>query len=385
MFSSEQIRSIPLSLYLHWPWCVKKCPYCDFNSHAAKALDGESAYIEAVLADMRAEAERVSNRALTSLFVGGGTPNLMSVGSMERLLTEAERLFGFASDIEITMEANPGATEKSKLADFRALGVNRLSVGVQSFNDRQLKSLGRIHSGDVARDFLAEVAKHFSNFNLDLMFALPEQSLDDLVLDLETGVGMGSTHFSCYQLTIEEGTAFAKRVPEGLPDEDLMADMSDVVIDRLAEAGFEHYEVSGYAKPGFQCRHNLNYWTFGDYVAAGAGAHGKVTHEQGVVRSVRESHPKRYVEGMKNPSLAVVRESVESANLPFEFMLNALRLEAGFSLADFECRTSQRREAIEKTLTSLSDSGLLMREGDRITLTTKGHFFLSDVQAAFLP
>ncbi len=385
MFSSEQIRSIPLSLYLHWPWCVKKCPYCDFNSHAAKALDGESAYIEAVLADMRAEAERVSNRALTSLFVGGGTPNLMSVGSMERLLTEAERLFGFASDIEITMEANPGATEKSKLADFRALGVNRLSVGVQSFNDRQLKALGRIHSGDVARDFLAEVAKHFSNFNLDLMFALPGQSLDDLVLDLETGVSMGSTHFSCYQLTIEEGTAFAKRVPEGLPDEDLMADMSDVVIDRLAEAGFEHYEVSGYAKPGFQCRHNLNYWTFGDYVAAGAGAHGKVTHEQGVVRSVRESHPKRYVEGMSDPSLAVVREPVESANLPFEFMLNALRLEAGFSLTDFECRTAQRREAIEKTLKSLSDSGLLMREGDRITLTTKGHFFLSDVQAAFLP
>lgn len=319
--STIQAADIPLSLYLHWPWCVRKCPYCDFNSHAAPTDLAEKEYVDIVLRDLAEWLPAVGGRRIETVFIGGGTPSLMSGDAVARLLDGADKLFGFAPDCEITLEANPGTVEEGRFKAFRSAGVNRVSVGVQSFMNEKLARLGRIHAADDALRAAAHAGEVFGNFNLDLMFALPGETLEEVAREVETAVATGATHLSFYQLTIEPGTAFAKRLPEGLPDEDLCADMSDLVIGALLKAGFEHYEVSGYARPGRRCRHNLNYWTFGDYVAAGAGAHGKVTTNEGVVREVRHMSPRKYMASVLEKGSGIAeRRRVESGDLPFEFM-----------------------------------------------------------------
>jgi oxygen-independent coproporphyrinogen-3 oxidase len=383
-FSAEAIAAIPLSLYLHWPWCVRKCPYCDFNSHAAPPGLDEGGYADAVLRDMDGWLGRTQGRPLASIFIGGGTPSLMSGRTVARLIEGARERFGLAPGCEITLEANPGTVDEAKFAAFREAGVSRLSIGVQSFSDARLKAIGRIHDAAQARSAVKSAARLFDNFNLDLMFALPGETLEGVLADAAEAAESGATHLSFYQLTIEPGTAFAKRLPAGLPDADAAADMSDAVGEALEEAGFEHYEVSGYAKPGHRCRHNLNYWLFGDYLAAGAGAHGKLTEPPGIVRERRLASPRLYVPAALQGRGAEEVRRVEERDLPFEFMLNALRLREGVPAALFEERTGMMLSKIDPILAHLRAEGLLERDPALLRPTARGRAFLSDVQEAFL-
>lgn len=381
----------PMSLYLHWPWCVRKCPYCDFNSHRAPAGLDEARYVEAMLVDLAAWPEAAKGRPIETIFLGGGTPSLMSGEALKRLLSGVRSIWPVAKDAEITLEANPGTADEAKFERFRAAGVNRLSLGIQSFSDERLKRLGRIHDAAGARRAVAAAARVFENFNLDLMFALPGETLEMLRDEAREAADSAATHLSFYQLTIEEGTAFAKRPPTDLPDEDLAADMGELVERVLADAGFRRYEVSGYAKEGRRCRHNLNYWTYGDYVAAGAGAHGKVTlvNPDGtfsVRREARFASPAKYLAAVEScGSGAETAFEVEPEARPFEFMLNALRLAEGVPAAFFEARTGLSLSLIEPKLDELRASGLLVADPARIAPTEKGLLFLSDLQEAFLP
>lgn len=385
VFTEEAIREIPLALYLHWPWCVRKCPYCDFNSHAIPQGLDEVAYVDLVLRDLSHWIGRTEGRPISSVFIGGGTPSLMSGHAVDKLLSGANRMFGFTSDCEITLEANPGTTDESRFKAFKSVGVNRISIGVQSFMNEKLQTLGRIHSSDDARRAAQHAGEVFGNFNLDLMFALPGETHDEVATEVETAVQLGATHLSFYQLTIEPGTAFAKRLPAGLPDDDTCADMSDLVIERLTSAGFDHYEVSGYAKPGKRCRHNLNYWQFGDYLAAGAGAHGKLTTREGILREVREMSPRRYAEKVKSVGHACAEKAlIDSEDLPFEFMLNVLRLTEGVLATLFEARTGLALSTLTPQLSDLRNRGLLVPDTTRIAPTAQGRAFLSDLQEAFL-
>lgn len=385
IFTEEAIREIPLALYLHWPWCVRKCPYCDFNSHAIPQGLDEVAYVDLVLRDLSHWIGRTEGRPISSVFIGGGTPSLMSGHAVNKLLSGANRMFGFTSDCEITLEANPGTTDESRFKAFKSAGVNRISIGVQSFMNEKLQTLGRIHSSDDARRAAQHAGEVFGNFNLDLMFALPGETHDEVATEVETAVQLGATHLSFYQLTIEPGTAFAKRLPAGLPDDDTCADMSDLVIERLTSAGFDHYEVSGYAKPGKRCRHNLNYWQFGDYLAAGAGAHGKLTTREGILREVREMSPRRYAEKVKSVGHACAEKAlIDSEDLPFEFMLNVLRLTEGVPATLFEARTGLALSTLTPQLSDLRNRGLLVPDTTRIAPTAQGRAFLSDLQEAFL-
>lgn len=385
VFTEEAIREIPLALYLHWPWCVRKCPYCDFNSHAIPQGLDEVAYVDLVLRDLSHWIGRTEGRPISSVFIGGGTPSLMSGHAVDKLLSGANRMIGFTSDCEITLEANPGTTDESRFKAFKSAGVNRISIGVQSFMNEKLQTLGRIHSSDDARRAAQHAGEVFGNFNLDLMFALPGETHDEVATEVETAVQLGATHLSFYQLTIEPGTAFAKRLPAGLPDDDTCADMSDLVIERLTSAGFDHYEVSGYAKPGKRCRHNLNYWQFGDYLAAGAGAHGKLTTREGILREVREMSPRRYAEKVKSVGHACAEKAlIDSEDLPFEFMLNVLRLTEGVPATLFEARTGLALSTLAPQLSDLRNRGLLVPDTTRIAPTAQGRAFLSDLQEAFL-
>ena len=385
VFTEEAIREIPLALYLHWPWCVRKCPYCDFNSHAIPQGLDDVAYVDLVLRDLSHWIGRTEGRPISSVFIGGGTPSLMSGHAVDKLLSGAHRMFGFTSDCEITLEANPGTTDESRFKAFKSAGVNRISIGVQSFMNEKLQTLGRIHSSDDARRAAQHAGEVFGNFNLDLMFALPGETHDEVATEVETAVQLGATHLSFYQLTIEPGTAFAKRLPAGLPDDDTCADMSDLVIERLTSAGFDHYEVSGYAKPGKRCRHNLNYWQFGDYLAAGAGAHGKLTTREGILREVREMSPRRYAEKVKSVGHACAEKAlIDSEDLPFEFMLNVLRLTEGVPATLFEARTGLALSTLTPQLSDLRNRGLLVPDTTRIAPTAQGRAFLSDLQEAFL-
>ncbi|MDO5531300.1 radical SAM family heme chaperone HemW [Sutterella sp.] len=389
---------IPLSIYLHWPWCVRKCPYCDFNSHGApkNLLELESVYVDALLADLegwRPYLEGMPQREILSIFIGGGTPSLMTPEELGRLLQGIAERFPLAKDCEITMEANPGTVEAGKFARFRDAGVNRLSIGVQSFSDERLRKLGRIHSAQEVRAAIREAAEVFDNFNLDLMYALPGETMESLREELDEAVASGATHLSCYQLTIEPGTVFEKRCPDDLPDADMTAEMGDVVEARLAEASYRRYEVSGYAQEGRRCRHNLNYWTFGDYLAAGAGAHGKLTTREGVRREARAASPRVYLDAYQSGAMANVRgddrswiESCEvsAEDLPFEFMLNALRLLDGVPAGLFTERTGLPLSLIEPVLADLRSRGLLVPDERRLAVSRRGLDFLSDVQEAFL-
>jgi oxygen-independent coproporphyrinogen-3 oxidase len=379
----------PLSLYVHLPWCVRKCPYCDFNSHAVPARGvPEAAYLAALLDDLDHAACDCQGRPLVSIFFGGGTPSLFSAESIDRIIGRAVQRLGAAADLEVTLEANPGTVERGRFAEYRDAGVNRVSLGAQSFSDRHLAALGRIHARDETLAAVDELrAANLGNFNLDLMYALPEQSLDEALADLEQAIALGPPHLSHYQLTLEPGTAFERRPPR-LPDEDVAYAMQVAAQARLASAGYRHYEVSAYARPGHECRHNLNYWRFGDYIGIGAGAHGKLTDAARgrVVRTARVKQPGRYLAAAQPAArLDEVRE-VGASDLAFEFCLNALRLREGFDAASFESRTGQPWSAIAGPVTAAVDKGLLAAGPDeRWAPTELGARFLNDLQAMFLP
>lgn len=374
--------SIPLSLYVHIPWCVRKCPYCDFNSHAVRDELPEAAYIDTVLADLRHEARWAQGREIQSIFIGGGTPSLFSAQSIAKLLDSANRIVPFASDIEITMEANPGTFEQDKFAGFLAAGVNRLSIGVQSFNTHHLKALGRIHSGQEAER--AIVAAHqlgFKRLNIDLMHGLPDQTPQQALADLAQGLALGPDHLSWYQLTIEPNTEFYQRPPQ-IPEDDALWEIQQQGQARIHAAGFTQYEVSAYAKaPTARARHNLNYWEFGDYIGIGAGAHGKVTDlsTREIHRRWKQRSPKAY---MTNIDPLGGSRILAPDELPFEFMMNALRLIDGVPTERFHERTGQPIEVMAAVLQQAREKGLL--HPHRLQATPQGQLFLNDLLGLFL-
>ena len=382
-------ESPPLALYVHLPWCLAKCPYCDFNSHALPRPDQgglpESRYIEALIADLEASLPQVWGRPVHSVFIGGGTPSLFSADAIGRLLAAIRARLPLLPGCEITLEANPGSFERDRFRDFRKAGVTRLSVGVQSFDDAMLAKLGRVHDGAQARAALTEAAAAFDTFNLDLMYALPDQSLAQLHADLDIALSFEPPHLSIYHLTIEPNTRFATAPPAHLPDDDLASDMLDAITDRTASVGLQRYEVSAFARSGHRCRHNLNYWQFGDYLGIGAGAHGKLSYPHRVVRQVRWREPNTYLERSMAGQAMSNDDEVPRSQLPFEFMLNALRLREGFALADFTARTGLAITAIAKPLAEAEARGLLERDFSRVWPSARGFDFLSDLQALFLP
>mgnify|MGYP003340156920 FL=1 len=374
----------PLSLYVHFPWCVRKCPYCDFNSHEAPAGGlPEDLYLQALRRDLETSLPLVWGRRVESVFIGGGTPSLLSAAGLDRLLSDLRALLPLAADAEITMEANPGTFEAEKFRAFRASGVNRLSIGVQSFADAQLQALGRIHTGADAMRAIEAAAREFDNFNLDLMYALPQQSVADLEADLTRALGFAPTHLSIYQLAIEANTVFAK-YPPALPDEDTVDAMLDLIEARTVAAGFDRYEVSAYARGGARSRHNLNYWTFGDYLGIGPGAHGKISFAERIVRQARVRGPDSYLREVFDGSAVAEEREVGVDELGFEFMLNALRLRAGVPAALFEERTGCALATIAAPLEQARARGLLEPEPTELRTTALGWRFLNEVQAMFL-
>jgi oxygen-independent coproporphyrinogen-3 oxidase len=369
----------PLALYVHFPWCLRKCPYCDFNSHEARGAIPEDDYLAALVADLEAALPRVWGRPVGSIFIGGGTPSLLSVAGVDRLLAAIRARLAVAPDAEVTLEANPGAIEAEKFAGFRNAGVSRLSLGIQSFDEVRLRALGRVHSADEAKRAAELALRHFDRVNLDLMYALPEQSLAAARRDLETAIGLGAGHLSAYHLTVEPNTAF-HHAPPPLPDEDLAADMQELVEATLAAAGYGHYETSAFARPGQRCRHNLNYWTYGDYLGIGAGAHGKISLPDRVCREMRHRHPARYLQGGD-----FIQESheVAAADRAGEFMMNALRLVEGFAPQLFEERTGLPTADIAAAARRAERDGLLEILPDRIRPTLLGQRHLNALIGRF--
>ena len=370
----------PLSLYVHLPWCVKKCPYCDFNSHERQGDLPFSDYVSALVRDLEAMLPSIWGRRLTSIFIGGGTPSLFPAAEIDALLAAVRARVPREPGAEITMEANPGAAEAGRFSGYRDAGVNRLSVGVQSFNDAMLSRLGRIHSADEARRAIGMALDTFGNVNLDLMYGLPGQTLAMARADIDEGVRHGTPHFSAYQLTIEPNTVFFSQPPV-LPGHDAAADMQVMVEETLGAAGFEHYETSAFARPGRRCRHNLNYWEFGDYAGIGAGAHGKLSFADRVTRHERVKQPREYLAAAGN----VQERAIEPRELPFEFMLNALRLVEGFPVDLFAARCGLPLSLIESRLAVAEEKELLERSAKRIQPTELGRRFLNDLVELFLP
>jgi putative oxygen-independent coproporphyrinogen III oxidase len=413
-----QLPSLPpLSLYIHLPWCIKKCPYCDFNSHESKGgqlTDAtEQRYINALIADLESALPLIWGRTVHSIFIGGGTPSLFSPAAIDRLLAEVRARLRLEADCEITLEANPGTFEKDRFKAFRAAGVNRLSIGVQSFNDAHLKSLGRVHNSEQAQAAIAEAATNFEAFNLDIMYALPGQTVAQCEQDIRTALSFNPPHISIYHLTIEPNTYFAK-FPPVVPEDDTAYEMLDRITELTVAQGMARYEVSAFAKKGFQCWHNTNYWQFGDYLGIGAGAHSKLSFSHRIVRQVRARDPALYMDKALGTSVAalpstattgiaslspsgailtadtasqgaiVQDQEVTRADLPFEYMLNALRLTGGFKLQDFCDRTGLAITAIQKGLDEAERKGLIERDFVSVKPTTRGMDFLSDLQSLFL-
>ncbi|WP_127998992.1 radical SAM family heme chaperone HemW [Piscinibacter defluvii] len=374
----------PLALYVHLPWCLRKCPYCDFNSHERQGELPEARYLDALNADLEAALPFVWGRRVVSVFIGGGTPSLFSPEGIARLIGDVRARLPLEPGAEITLEANPGTFERDRFRAFRAAGVTRLSIGVQSFDDTKLAALGRVHDAAQARAAVAEAAQHFETFNLDLMYALPGQTLAELQRELDTALGFAPPHLSIYHLTIEPNTVFASRPPAQLPDDDLAAAMLDAIAERTAAAGLERYEVSAFARPGHRCVHNLNYWEFGDYLGIGAGAHSKLSFPHRIVRQVRWREPQTWMARALAGAAISNDEEVVRRALPFEFMLNALRLREGFMLERFRERTGLPLSAIEPALADAQRRGLLTRDASRVVPTPRGFDFLSDLQALFL-
>ena len=385
-----QLQALPpLSLYIHLPWCLKKCPYCDFNSHewagdSGPAAPPEQRYLDALRADLEASLPLIWGRTVHSIFIGGGTPSLFSPESIDRLLADVRARVRLEADAEITLEANPGTFERDRFRAFRQAGVTRLSIGVQSFNDQHLKALGRVHDRAQALAAVEEAARSFDTFNLDVMYALPGQTLAQAEEDMRTALSLAPPHISIYHLTLEPNTYFAK-FPPAVPDDDDAYAMLDRITELTTAAGLQRYEVSAYAKPGHACRHNLNYWQFGDYLGIGAGAHGKLSFAHRVARTVKLRDPRRYMEQALTGQALASMDEVARADLPFEFMLNALRLKDGFALQDFMERTGLPLSSIDAALREGQQRGLLDCSAGRVKPTTRGLDFLSDLQSLFLP
>jgi putative oxygen-independent coproporphyrinogen III oxidase len=378
----------PLSLYVHLPWCLRKCPYCDFNSHEWRG-DGdaplpEQRYLDALIADLDAALPLVWGRSVQSIFIGGGTPSLFSPAAIDRLLGDLRARLKLTPECEITLEANPGTFERDRFRGYRAAGVTRLSVGVQSFNDAHLRALGRVHDRAQAIAAVEEAAQAFDTFNLDLMYALPGQTPDELDVDLAQALALAPPHLSVYHLTIEPNTYFAK-FPPAVPEDDVAYAMLDRISERTAQHGLERYEISAYARSGHRCAHNLNYWQFGDYLGIGAGAHSKLSFAHRIVRQVRFREPRLYMDNALAARAVAQSDEVGIAELPFEFMLNALRLKDGFTLAQFGERTGLAITAIQRGLEEAERKGLVERDLARVWPTARGLDFLSDLQAIFLP
>ncbi|EGW23507.1 radical SAM family heme chaperone HemW [Methylobacter tundripaludum] len=374
----------PLSLYIHIPWCIKKCPYCDFNSHAAKSELPESAYIAALLDDLALDIERYNiTRPISSIFIGGGTPSLFSPEAINRLLRGIEQQLRLEEGLEITLEANPGTFESHKFAEFRALGINRLSIGIQSFNDPLLKKLGRVHSAQEAIH-AADIARQsgFDNFNLDLMFGLPGATPESSKIDIQTAVSLKPTHISFYQLTLEPNTWFHKFPPK-LPDDETIFRTQKECQQLLAEHGYQQYEVSAYSKQGLQCRHNVNYWQFGDYLGIGAGAHGKITQSlpQSIVRSFKPKSPEQYLSNSHKNGGADV---IAVADLPLEFIMNHLRLKRGFMLEDYQAATGLAATTLEPALSDCVKQNLLIRQNNHYYCSEQGWNFLDNILEKFI-
>jgi putative oxygen-independent coproporphyrinogen III oxidase len=373
----------PLSLYIHIPWCIQKCPYCDFNSHAAKGLLPEQRYVQALLADLQRDIVLFNiNRPISSIFIGGGTPSLFSPEAIAVLLAEIRNLVAVAPTAEITLEANPGTFESQKFAEFRALGINRLSIGIQSFDDRHLKKLGRIHNAGQAFSAV-DMAKQagFDNFNLDLMFGLPDQTIAESLVDIQSAITLNPTHLSFYQLTLEPNTYF-HRFPPTLPTDELIFAAQQGCQQLLAAHGFVQYEVSAYSQEGARCNHNLNYWQFGDYLGIGAGAHGKISQSlpDNIIRTVKHKHPELYLSANNNLS----QTRIEKNELPLEFVMNHLRLRQGFSLTDYDAKTKLAANTLEPALSEAIAEGLLLNEGRRYYCSEKGWNFLDIILEKFI-
>ena len=382
----------PLSLYIHLPWCLKKCPYCDFNSHALKDSGAsndaelpEDRYIDALISDLQASLPLIWGRPIHSIFMGGGTPSLFSPSSIERLISSVRSLLGLLPGCEITLEANPGTFERDRFKAFKDAGVTRLSLGVQSFNEQALKALGRVHDSAQSMAAATEAAQIFETFNLDLMYALPNQSVEDLKLDLQTAMSFEPPHLSIYHLTLEPNTVFAKYPPERLPSEDTAYEMLDLIAEYAKNSGLERYEVSAFAKPGHRCLHNLNYWQFGDYLGIGAGAHSKLSFAHRIIRQIRHKEPMLYMAKTESGQAVAKIEEVSRSELPFEFMLNLTRLKDGFNLQTFMDRAGMPLSAIEFSIEQAVSKGLLERDMMQVMPTVKGFDFLSDLQSLFLP
>ena len=375
----------PLSLYIHIPWCIKKCPYCDFNSHAIKADAPEAAYIDALLSDLAKDLHRYSiNRPISSIFIGGGTPSLFSPESIDRLLRGIAQQITLKDNIEITLEANPGTFESHKFAEFRALGVNRLSIGIQTFNDQLLKKLGRVHSANEAT-IAAEIAHQagFKNFNLDLMFGLPESNPTDSINDVTTAINLKPTHISFYQLTLEPNTYFHKFPPQ-LPNDELIFEMQKHCQQLLADKGYQQYEVSAYSQPGLKCKHNVNYWQFGDYLGIGAGAHGKITQALPnlITRTFKPKSPEQYLKDTHKHGGA---ESIVLEELPLEFIMNHLRLKQGFNIDTYQSRTGLAISTLEPALSKCLKEGLLIHHDKHYYCSEQGWNFMDNVLEKFMP
>ena len=374
----------PLSLYVHIPWCVRKCPYCDFNSHEAGGTIPETEYLDALRTDLETSLPLIWGRKIYTVFIGGGTPSLLSAAGLDRLMSDIRSLLPLDIAAEVTMEANPGTFEAEKFRSYRESGVNRLSIGIQSFHAPHLKALGRIHDGDEARHAVEIAQANFDNFNLDLMYALPEQTLEQARADVRTALSFAPPHLSLYHLTMEPNTVFAKYPPQ-VPDDDESAAMQEMLEEETAAAGYQHYEISAYAQPGRQARHNLNYWQFGDYLGIGAGAHSKLSFPHRVIRQARYKQPASYMEAMRKGGGIVEEVEVTRDELPFEFMLNALRLTEGFEVNLFAERTGMALTAIDQALDEAEAKGLLYRDHRIIRPTLLGQRFLNDLQQMFLP
>jgi oxygen-independent coproporphyrinogen-3 oxidase len=375
----------PLSLYIHLPWCIRKCPYCDFNSHAAPEGIPAEEYVDALLRDVERELPGVWGRSVGTVYLGGGTPSLFPPAAISRLLSGVRARLPLAPDAEITLEANPGTVDQERFDAFREAGVNRLSIGVQSFEPGRLEALGRIHGRDEALA-AADAARRagFDNLNLDLMFGLPGQTVEAALADLDTAVGLGPGHLSVYQLTLEPNTLFHRHPPE-LPGEDTVAAMHDALHARLADAGYGHYEVSAFARSDRRCRHNLNYWRFGDYVGIGAGAHGKVSRPDGIRRRWKQRHPQRYLDTAGGDAAVGGERELSGDEALFEFLLNALRLTEGFEIELFERHAGLPGSLLERAIVPAVDKGLLERPGECLRPTELGRRYLDDLVGMFLP
>jgi putative oxygen-independent coproporphyrinogen III oxidase len=373
----------PLSLYVHIPWCIRKCPYCDFNSHEAKDGFPEQEYLDALRSDLETALPLIWGRKIYTIFIGGGTPSLLSAQGLDRLMSDIRSLLPLDGAAEITMEANPGTFEAEKFKSYRASGINRLSIGIQSFNSVHLQALGRIHDGDQAKRAIDIAHANFDNFNLDLMYALPAQTLAEAQQDIATAISFAPPHLSLYHLTMEPNTVFAK-YPPIVPDDDASADMQDMIDAMAAEAGYRHYEVSAYARQGRQARHNLNYWQFGDYLGIGAGAHSKISFPHRILRQARYKQPNSYLQNVQSGNAVQEERELGRNELGFEFMLNALRLTEGFEPHLFAERTGLALNAIDKSLNEAEVKGLLYRDHKLIRPTQLGQRFLNDLQQMFL-